>query len=626
MFILFIFLSSLLFISFLSVSGVTVSNLLIKKNNLIYTKLNFINSIVFGLFLYSFLYLVLGYLGKLDLYIFIVLLFFLVHFFKLRFLCVFYKYNYSKFKAFVSSNKKLLLILSPFLFFGIGFSFTPEQNWDSISYILYMPKVFNNNNEITYLANYGIFSAFPSYQYAILGFIYIFENVSLVKLVLFLIFVLLSLQNLIGITKLFNINRSISILCIPFFFYIPIILENISIVKVDLLLCAFYFQFLYFLFSYIKTKNNFYLIIVFFIAAFSFGIKYTVIFYFPLFFLIIFYDNTFILKKYKLLLGLILLSLAINIPWIFYNYLFHCNPFFPLFNNFFNACSYDQESIKNIMTMIDETTLFNIGTSWHVNENISDFFQISISKFSLFFTILILAFPVRFFLNNKNINSSLDSKYFYWSLYFFSILVLVFILFIYYWEYRYFLFLFSNVFIIFLFFISSINKQKFKYFFIFLLFLQSSFSLHKYYLSKIPEINLLLGKYSQEFYMDNFIHLYWVAKFLNINTLSDDTIAFNWGVQPFFYTNRNLIFIHDWNPEFSLLNIVSEKDLLYYFKANKINYLVWRNQDDSRFIKKNSLSKNFHKSYNEYKNRLIESKNIKLIYTKDDVLIFEISY
>jgi hypothetical protein len=133
----------------------------------------------------------------------------------------------------------------------------------------------------------------------------------------------------------------------------------------------------------------------------------------------------------------------------------------------------------------------------------------------------------------------------------------------------------------------------------------------------------LTNKISFEKYKENWIHLYWVAKFINENTTSDSVIAFNWGVQPFFYLDRKYFFIHDWNPEGGTQGMRSSKEFLDLLLQKNCSYVVWRNQDEFRYLDP-SISKQYHANINSFLDDLVETGSLLPIFSKDDVTIYKV--
>ena len=137
--------------------------------------------------------------------------------------------------------------LSPVIFYGIVISLLPTFNWDVISYGLTFPKTYASEQAIRYLTEYGVFSAFPVYGEAIIGFPYLlFKNELTVQLYLFFnFFILLTITKYVF--EIFSNSKTYLYLLLISIGYLPVVLVNLGIAKVELVQASILLAALYFL-------------------------------------------------------------------------------------------------------------------------------------------------------------------------------------------------------------------------------------------------------------------------------------------------------------------------------------------------------------------------------------------
>ena len=297
----------------------------------------------------------------------------------------------------------------------------------------------------------------------------------------------------------------------------------------------------------------------------------------------------------------------------------HCNPIFPNLIKYLGTCKYPISVMTDVMIMVNESTFLQKGTSLAATHSISDYFPFFIEAAGLINSILIIFAIIIFFIfrAKKNIHPKLIFLFYGVAA---SFCIHIFLLL---WEFRYFLAVMTLAMII-VFVIFSYLKSRFLGWVIsVMVFLQLFFSMSSFHARNSYIFLPLTNQISIEQYKESWIHLYWVAKYINQNTAENSVIAFNWGVQPFFYLNRKYFFMHDWNPEGSTQEMTNSSEFLNLLLQKKCNYLVWRNQDEARF-KDPSLTKQYHLRMNNFLTDLVQSGKLLPLFTKDDVIIYRI--
>ena len=515
----------------------------------------------------------------------------------------------------------VIISLLPILIYGISISLMPTANWDVISYVLSIPKTHVLEGNVRYLDEYGIFSAFPLYGESLVGVPYLLfgnENITQLYIFTFLINLFYLSQQ---VFRHFSRSTLYSILSLITIGYLPIILINLGIAKVEIPQAAFVLASILLLLKSNEWGMRFKMLSAI-LFTFAVGVKYTTIFYFPIYSLV--YWGIF--RKQKLNQVVVdsaiffLIGVAVNSIWLVINFREHCNPLFPNLIHYFGSCKYSPEAISQIMTMVSESTLLQKGTSWQSTHSIFAYWPFISSALGVInCTLLALVFVIQIF------SKTIRKKYpILISAQLGIIVIFLFQIFIYYWEFRYFCFVLVLISIVIFLIFDGLNLSKIsKVILIVLVFIQSILSFMEFYRQN-PYVALSIGsQLTDEEYKNKWIHLYWVAHFLNENTIPSDVIAFNWGVQPFYYLNRKYFFIHDWNPEGATQEMLAPSQLLDLLQRKKCNYLVWRNQDEARF-QDPSISKQYHARMNGFVQELVKSGSLITIITKDDVIIYKI--
>lgn len=588
-------------------------------------KLNFSPAIVFilGLIPFALTYSFLGVMSNLNSQLFIVIT---------LFFGVFGSYLFGL-QLIVDSLKParylpdltsvfLIIILFPVLIYVFSIASLPTSNWDAISYVLSFPKIHISEGSVRYLSEYGIFSAFPIYGEAIVGLpLLVFKSEQVVQIYISLFFI-----NLLFISrhifKCFTSSRLYLFLSQITIGYLPIILINVGIAKVEMPQAAIVLASILLLNIGESKHRKCLKLLSILLFVFGIGVKYTTIFYLPIF--IFSYLATEKNKNAKIIVAdgirFIMAGIAINIIWIYTNIVEHCNPLFPNLIKYLGSCRYSVSTMTDIMTMVNESTFLQKGTSLEATHSISKYFPFFVEAAGTINTALII-FAVFIFIafQSKKVIKSRLSFLYYGVAASFSIHIFLLL-----WEFRYFLVVLTlTIVIIFILFSYILKNRIFGVIISGAVFLQLYFSITAFHARNSYIFLPLTNQISFEKYRENWVHLYWVAKFINENTAPDSVVAFNWGVQPFFYLNRKYFFLHDWNPEGATQEMKSSSELLNLLQQKKCNYLVWRNQDESRF-KDPSLSKLYHARMNGFLDELVKDGVVVVILTRDDVTIYSV--
>ena len=514
------------------------------------------------------------------------------------------------------------IFLIPMLIYGIGISLLPTSNWDAISYVLSFPKTHISEGNIRYLSEYGIFSAFPLYGEALIGSpLLLFGSEKLVQIYTFLFFI-----NILFISrrlfKEFSSSGLFLFLLLITIGYLPIVLINIGIAKVEIPQAAIILTSILLLNIGEKKHRNFLKFLSMVLFTFGIGIKYTTIFYLPIY--IFAYFVTEKKKDIKQIfidgIQFIFIGGVINTLWIYSNFIEHCNALFPNLIKYFGSCRYSDNIMLDIMTMVWESTFLQKGTSLQATGTILGYFPFFIDSLGLINSGLIFLIFINYIFFYSEIKYAPQVKYICYGILISIIIQVIFLL----WEFRYYLFVLILAMIFVFILLSNICNNIFSRIIISgLVLLQIYYSFSMFHSRNSYIFLPLKNQISIEDYKEKWIHLYWVAKYINENTAHDSVVAFNWGVQPFFYLERKYFFIHDWNPEGRTQEMHSVKEFYDLLLQKNCSFIVWRNQDEARY-QDPSISKKYHAKMNSFLLDLVEKGNIVQILHKDDVTIYSI--
>lgn len=576
-----------------------------------------------GVFGYSTVYAMLGLLGNLNLFkLSVTLLLIIGAAFALGL-----RLNLKRFRSLpekVAKYKGIYFLLLPAI--GIGFltASLPTSNWDAISYVLTIPKLHIESQNLRYLDEYGVFSSFPIFGEAIFGISLLLNPHPYIAQFFPYLFLPVLLWLSTQLFASYSSNQEYQNYSLLSVAYLPLILMNLGIAKIEIIQASFLLAATVLI---LKSQPNRFCektLLSFLFLSFACGLKYTTIFYIPLY-LVFYFQNRYPLKLSILLkesLVLAVMGVVINLPWLTLNLLQHCNPVFPNLADKIGSCRYSQEQLHNISLMIKEATIWQNGTSWlttHSWEIYWTFLVAALGKVNIlvcFFALLGLAYSLTRGARVWKVCLPFAS----------ALLILAWQFYFYYWEFRYFYPLLIVLMILSWILISQVELgRSSKYIFASFIILQMFFSITQFKNSSIFSWLYAQGLVSREEFKEKGIHLFWVSEYVNQSTSPQDIIAFNWGVQPFFYLNRSFFFIHDWNPEVGFEGLKSASDFLRLLKTKQVAMLVWRVQDDSRFPNQ-SISREFHDQLNDYLAQLIESGNLKEEYRRDDVVIYRTNF
>jgi hypothetical protein len=517
-------------------------------------------------------------------------------------------------------RNNFVIFLLPALILGVNVSLLPPFNWDEISYGLTFPKLHIESGNFRYINEYGIFSAFPLFGETSVGIPLLLTNDPKVSHLTTFLFLPACISLLYRIAIQLKINTLLSWLVIISFSYLPLTLANIGTAKIEIYQLSYILLAFYFLLQSNEIDKYDSRLFSYLAIGFSGGIKYTTLFVIPFYLCLYIYKTPFkkgLTYHSQELAKLILFAFGINLVWLSINLINFCNPVFPNMTSVFGQCM-KYPVTSDIMQMVMESTMLQEGTSWKTTESLSIFYDYYINAFGKinsitgFASLMVFSFV---FLKKKN-----SDLIWLWC----GLIITTFIqIFIIYWEFRYTYFIFP----FFLIFILLINRNIINNLlvslFVIIIFMYQAYLNFTDYIYRNPSIRLaIMGKISTEVFQEKFIHLYWISKWINENTPIDSKVAFNWGAQPFYYLNRRFLFLHDWNPEFNIQQITSHTELENVLNNSGVNYLVWRNQDDSRF-RLPSKSVDFHVRMSRFVEHLVRNGQLVELYAHEDVRIYK---
>ena len=615
-----LFLIILLGITFSGVAVIKVCIFLGRNFNLSsVSKYQFSDFQLIGFIFCCFLYVLLGLTHSLNLNNFLLPFVFLS---ALGLIIYFPKSILNKVNLPTPSLLVTVLFISPAILIGFAVALHPTSNWDAISYTLAIPKIHISENNLRYITEYGIFGAFPLYGEAALAFPMLFTKDEFLTQMLMSYFVIILLIKSYELFNSFEKNKIFFLMvALVSIAYSPISINNFGIAKVEICQAAFLLASLSALNCNSKINKWESQTLSFIFLGFAFGLKYTAIFFLPIYFM--FYMRFMkgsSSKNYLISIGFAsLLIFLLNLPWLINNYLIHCDPFFPNLSKWMTSCSYPEKSVEVVLKMIKESTVWSREFSWHGAHSLRGFYSLLKEAVGFSGIVLILVPAVLLVFIH-----SADAKFKnIVPIYLSATAVIIFMLFFSLWEFRY---LYPALVILAItgaLSLAFINRVLPATAIAIAIILGSITSLRTFLNQQQLIFQIPIDSIKAEKYRIDKIHLYWVAKYFNENTSKNDIIGFNWGVQPFYYLNNKYFFFHEWNLEGDLQFHLTQENFNRIINTKELNYLAWRDTDNSRYINP-SISEEYHLKLNQFLDNLIESKRLVLIYKKDDVRIFEI--
>ncbi|MDY7577618.1 hypothetical protein RGU70_04690 [Herbaspirillum sp. RTI4] len=532
------------------------------------------------------------------------------------------KFSVSDKKINISWISIVYVLSIPALIIGVYVSTIQPFNWDEISYGLTFAKLHIAAGDIAYLPNYGMYSAFPLFGETVIGIPFLLTGNATSAHFLILVFLIVSLMIVREIYLQFSKSYFFAAICVISVLYLPITMGNIGTAKIEGYQLAYILAAIYALLMSRSESKSSYRLMSYFFMSFAAGIKYTSIFAAPLYIFIYFMSadkKESIAHHFLEFIKLIIIGTVINSVWLMNNWLSVCNPVFPSLINLFGQCG-KYPVTSDMMDMVLESTMLQKDMSWATTHSLVNFKKIYLENFGfLNVTLLVLSAGLFF------VKRTFENKRFIGWLLIAIALTISFQAFAIYWEFRYTYFIF--VFLV-IFSLVIIDKNKMGTLIgaavLIMAVVQAYQSLNQYFKNHVALRLVMDGDVTRDIFADKFIHLYWVSQYINKNTEENSLIAFNWGVQPFFYLDRPFLSIHDWNPEGGFQQIVSSDEFSAIFEKRKIKYLVWRNQDETMYTNP-SKTKAFHLRMNNYLDELIKNKFLILQYSQDDVRIFKVA-
>jgi hypothetical protein len=514
-----------------------------------------------------------------------------------------------------------IAMLCPMIYLGLTVATLPPLNWDEISYALTFPKLHIASGSFSYITEYGIFSAFPLFGETPIGIAYLLYSDPTAAHLTVLFFLILSLTLVYRLAVRCGTTRVGAWVCVLAVAYLPLTLGNIGTAKIEPYQLAYILASIYLLVICKEFDRSEPRLLSYIFIGFAAGIKYTTVFAAP-FYLCAYMMATPLgsgISVHLRELGrLLLIGLVVNGAWLLINSLNVCNPFFPNLVSVFGQCL-EYPVTKDIMDMMMEGTMMQKNTSWATTHSLENFYKLFVAGFGWINTIL-LALGIVLFLSRNKTRLNLNLRWLFAGI-FITLLIQAFAI---YWEFRYTYFAFSLILIFTILAFEQVFRQSALRAVIFTIIGFQAFQSFGNYFKNNPAVWLVMqGDVQREDYPDKFVHLYWVAKWLNENTPKDVVIAFNWGVQPFYYLERPFFFLHDWNPEENIQKFENSEQLFRTLRHRDVRYLVWRNQDDSGYIDP-SKTKAFRARMNIFLSDLLAQGRLGQIYQRDDVRIFKV--
>ncbi|MCX7956698.1 MAG: glycosyltransferase family 39 protein [Endomicrobia bacterium] len=304
-----------------------------------------------GIGSFSYLLLLLGYLGIIDnlVYILIVVILSL-------FIILFVKEL--RIKSIKLSLNKISPIYMVFVcFLGIIFichilsCFIPITDTDSLYYHLSIPKQFIKVKKIYDVTKIFKYATFPQIGEMLYMFAIAVKDEILASFIHFWFAVLTTI--LIYIAGKQICDRKTAIISASMFISLPVVNELVGTAKIDLILSFYFLLSVYCLVRYDETltKNWFWLSAIF--CGFSFGTKYTGIFSLlslPIFFIYLKLNNKNSYLSLKDIILFFVIFFSISSFWLVRNYVYTNNPFSPFLYKIFDGKNWNdflEADLKN---------------------------------------------------------------------------------------------------------------------------------------------------------------------------------------------------------------------------------------------------------------------------------------
>ena len=236
-------------------------------------------------------------------------------------------------KKYDRTEKVLLFFLCAFALVNLFCALTPETFYDSLLYHLAVPQSYILEHAFAKLP-YNIFASFPG-NGELLYLAGLVLNGPVTAKIINFIFGLLLTAGVYSFGKKYT-GRTAGLLAALLFYTMPMVSANLVNTQVDCLLTFYIFLAFYLLLSACeKGFTGRALALSGLFAGFAMGIKYSGLFFVPGLLLVLFY---FLLKKKALkrsvpvFAAFFVFALIPIVPWLFKNYIFWGNPFYPYFS------------------------------------------------------------------------------------------------------------------------------------------------------------------------------------------------------------------------------------------------------------------------------------------------------
>lgn len=585
---------------------------------------------------YIFLFLIFTILGALNLYLSAVcwtLLFF--SFFLAAFLVVTNIKDFKEKYKFTVSLKSFNLVILCMIVILFGYlliaTYKLPYQWDEVAYQLFLPKEYIARNGLPYIEEFGPYSCFPSYAEMsyIAGLLLGWEHK--IPHLFSWGFTLLLSMSLVVVAGKFYLKPKYYLLLVFSLIITFTIIEWAPVAKNDIVLCLFQLLGLHSILLWKDNNEIKYLILSGVYIGVSLGIKFTGLYVFFSFIVLVFiFEYSKKKSFYSIIFNLSLFCLAALIlvsPWLIRNTVNVGNPIFPVATEIIGGGGrypFAEENRK-IMSEIYENKNFSFRDGSSLSSNFSHLFDLLFQKeggpwIFLFFPLFLLMSWENILALKKNQSVLLlliTVNLFVWAL-------------LQFWMLRYNLFFFMMMLIS-----SSIAIQNIEEKFprtrfliigiVSILFLRSF--THMLTIHGNDAINYAVTKIDKRKFIQENTHFGATTNWINDNLPKEARIYSS--LSPLYYSDRTYILLNGLT-EYGGFATVQSADVFYErLKALSIGYVVykdWFRKVNSGYRSgKGVETKKFYLKFNEFINTLIKMKKLNLIKKTGGINIYQLS-
>jgi hypothetical protein len=586
---------------------------------------------------YIFLFLIFAILGALNLYLSVVcwtILFF--SFLGAAFLVVTnikdFKEHY-KFTVSIKSFDFVILCMVVVLFgFLLIATYKLPYRWDEIAYNLYFPKEYIARNGLPYIEEFGPYSSFPSYTEMsyIAGLLLGWEH-KLPHLFSWGFTLLLSMSLIIVAGKFYLKPKYYLVLVFSLIITYTIV-EWAPIAKNDIVLCLFQLLGLHSILLWKDNNEIKHLILSGVYIGVSFGIKFTGLYVFLSFIVLIFiFEYSKKKSFYRIIFNLSLFCLVALIlvsPWLIRNTINVGNPVFPVATELIGGGgSYPfSEENRKIMSEIYENKNFSFRDGSSLSSNFSHLFDLLFHKDGGPW--IFLFFPLFLLMSWGNILALKKNQ---------SVLLLLIAVNLFVWV------------------LLQFWSLRYNLFFFMMMLISSSIAIQNME-EKFPRIRFLIIGIVSILFLNSFGHMlalhghdvikYTVTSIDKRKFIQDKTsfgMATNWindhlpkeariysSFSPLYYSDRTYI-LQNGLTEYGGFATIQSSDVFYErLKALSISYIAykdWSHQVINSAYRpgKGMETKKFYLKINEFVNTLIKMKKLNLLKETGGIKIYHLS-